>query len=138
MIFIDTSALLARYVERDQHFAVARECWAQLLASETMLVTSCHVIVETLTLMGRRTNYKFAAERARKLYASTHFTILRATEQSEIDAVAWFERMAGVKASFTECISFSLMQRLGIREVFTFDEDFTHAGFHVIPDRKDL
>ncbi|BBO31006.1 type II toxin-antitoxin system VapC family toxin [Lacipirellula parvula] len=138
MIFIDTSALLARYVERDQHFAAARECWAELLSSETMLVTSCHVVVETLTLLGRRTDYKFAAERARRLYASTQFTILRATEQSEIDAVAWFERMAGVKASFTDCISFSLMQRLGISDVFTFDDDFTHAGFRVIPNRKNL
>jgi uncharacterized protein len=135
MIFVDSSAFLARYLERDQHHVAARQPWAELLESKTMLVTSCHVIVETLTLLGRRTNYRFAAERARNLYASTHITILRADEQSEIDAVSWFERMAAHQVSFADCISFSLMKRLGIGEAFAFDNHFSLAGFTVIPNR---
>ena len=133
MIFIDSSAFLARYLTHDQHHVAGRQSWAELLESQTKLVTSCHVIVETLTLLGRRAGYRFAADRARSLYASTHITILRADEQSEIDAVTWFERLAGLQVSFTDCISFSLMMRLGINEAFTFDRHFSQAGFIVLP-----
>lgn len=135
MIYIDTSAFLARYLAKDQHHAIGAQTWTELLESRTMLVTSCYVIVETLTLLGRRAGYRFAAERARRLYASTHITILRADEQCEIDAVNWFERMAGLQVSFTDCISFSLTKRLEIREAFSFDNHFAQAGFKLISHR---
>lgn len=135
MIFIDTSAFLARYLARDQHYVAGAQTWTELLKSQSMLVTSCYVVVETMTLLGRRAGYRFAAERARNLYASTHITILRADEQSEIDAVHWFERMAGLQVSFTDCISFSIMKRLKIEEAFSFDEHFSQAGFKLISHR---
>lgn len=135
MIFVDTGALLARYLTRDQHHAAARTLWAELTNSETHLITTSHVVSETLTLLGRRSSYRYAAERARPLFASTHIQIIHATEKCEIDAIQWFERMAGHKVSFTDCISFALMQTLGIGEAFTFDEDFVIAGFETLPRR---
>jgi uncharacterized protein len=135
MMFIDTSAFVARYLAHDQYHEAARNFWAELTDSETPLVTSSHIISEALTLLGRRSSYRYAAERARSLFASTHVQILRASEGSEIDAVFWFERMAGHRVSFTDCISFALMQRLGIRQAFTFDEHFVHAGFEIYPGR---
>lgn len=35
--------------------------------------------------------------------------------------------------SFTDCLSFLVMERLGIQQVLTFDKHFIQAGFKVLP-----
>ena len=64
MIFVDTGALLARFVARDQHHTRAQRAWKQLRRNEWQSYTSNFVLNETFTLLARRTTYDFAAERA--------------------------------------------------------------------------
>ena len=47
----------------------------------------------------------------------------------------WFE-MDWSKLSFTDCVSFAVMKRLGLTDVATFDEHFTRAKFIVHPTRS--
>jgi predicted nucleic acid-binding protein len=35
--------------------------------------------------------------------------------------------------SFTDCVSFAVMWDLGIKDAFTFDHNFTQAGFRIHP-----
>ncbi len=42
-----------------------------------------------------------------------------------------FEKYADQRVSFTDCISFVLMRRHKIRQVFSFDRHFELAGFVV-------
>lgn len=133
MIFIDTGAFLARYVQRDQHHQSAVAIWNELAADGTSCVTSNFILSETLTLLGRRTTYRFAAERARVIYSSSALQILRPEAADEASAVILFEQFADHQVSFCDCVSFVLMRRHGITEVFAFDEHFTMAGFHLRP-----
>ncbi|WP_295544351.1 PIN domain-containing protein [uncultured Thiohalocapsa sp.] len=129
MIFIDTGAFLARHLSRDQHHAEAVAGWQALANAEQACSTSNFVLDELLTLLGRRAGFTFAAERARALYASSVLTILRPDRDCEVAAIAWMERYADQRVSFTDCVSFELMHNHRIDTAFTFDRHFELAGF---------
>ena len=63
--------------------------------------TSNFVLDETLTLLARRTDYRFASERGRALYSSGELHILRPTLEDELAAFDWFEKYADQEVSFT-------------------------------------
>ena len=86
---------------------------------------------ETFTLLARRAGYQFAAQRARRILSSGVLTILRPIEEDEYAAVDLLEKYADQAVSFTDFVSFVLMRRHGIREVFSFDSHFARAGFQL-------
>jgi predicted nucleic acid-binding protein len=48
-------------------------------------------------------------------------------------AVAAFLASSRRQVSLVDFVSFEVMQRVGIRTAFSFDRDFTRAGFRVVP-----
>ncbi len=132
MTFIDTGAFLGRYLPDDQHHATALAGWAHLTAKRLPLCTSNLVLNETITLLARRADYRFAAERARIIHASSALRILRPTHEDERAAVDWLEKFADQKVSFTDAVSFVLMRRHRISRAFTFDRHFELAGFNCL------
>jgi len=70
MIYIDTGAFLARHLSKDQYHRQANTFWDSIRKKSETCVTSNFVLDETFTLIGRRTGYGFAAQRARNIYAS--------------------------------------------------------------------
>ena len=133
MIYIDTGAFLARYLSHDQYHKQATPFWGQIYNDREFCSTSNFVLDETFTLLGRRSGYAFAAKRAKNIYASKLLTILRPTREDEIKAIEFFEKYAEHRVSFTDCISFVLMNREGIKRVFSFDTHFQRAGFTLLP-----
>jgi len=135
VIFVDTGPLLARHIARDQYHGQATTAWGRLERRNEAWCTSNFVLDELFTLLGRRTGYPFAAERARHLYASRRVTILRPAEEEEREALDLFEKYADQAVSFTDCTSFALMRSHRIRRCFTFDRHFVLAGFTRWPPR---
>jgi len=133
MTFIDTSAFLARYLSRDQYHRAALDTWRALEPAGEPLVTSNFVLDETFTLLGRYTNYLFAAERAKIIYASQALTILRPGLDDELAALELFSKYADQRISFTDATAFVLMRKHGIARVFSFDRHFAYAGFELMP-----
>lgn len=133
MIFVDTGAFLARHVRRDRHHEKARTAWAEVRARRRRCLTSNFVLDETLTLLGRRVSYVFAAERAAVWWGSEALSIARPDERDELAAIELFRKYADQGVSFTDCVSFALMKRNRVRTAFTFDRHFAAAGFEVWP-----
>ena len=133
MIFVDTGAFLARFVKSDQHHRRAREAWKRLSRSSWNCYTTNFVLNETFTLMGRRTTYDFAVERALALMTSDQLVILRPDREDELRAILLFRKFAYQRVSYTDCISFVLMKQRGLHRAFTFDRHFVDAGFEVWP-----
>ena len=131
MIYVDTGAFLARYLSGDQYHKEAVRLWNKLEKSGKPFGTSNGVVYETLTLLARRAGYGFAAERARNMYSSESLTLLRMAQEDEWAAIGFFEKYADKEVSFIDCVSFALMRRTGIEQVFTFDRHFEMAGFHI-------
>jgi predicted nucleic acid-binding protein len=131
MIFIDTGALLARYLEQDQHHKEAIQKWEKVRIANKKCLVSNFVLDEFFTLLARRTTYKFAAEKAHIIYASNVFEIVRPDQIIEEQSIALFAKLSDQKISFTDCISFALMKRYKVKHVFSFDHHFISAGFHL-------
>jgi len=131
-VFIDTGAFIARFIEKDQYHLQAVELWELLRQEDAQCVTSNFVLDETFTLLGRRAGYEFAHERALNLYASQALTILRPDLDDEMIGLNYFKKYADQSVSFTDCLSFALMDRIQTQRVFTFDKHFSWAGYQLL------
>ena len=133
MIFVDTGAFVGRYFPRDQYHPAALRMWDELARSREPFITSNFVLDEAFTQLARKAGYPFAADKARRIYASSTILILRPSEDHERMALDFFEKFADQEVNFTDCVSFALMRSHGIHRVFTFDRHFRLAGFDVSP-----
>ncbi len=131
-IFIDTGAFLAKEIAADQHHRAAVEFWKRLVGERSLLFSSEHVIDETATLLGRRTNYAWAADWGKDALASG-IEWLSTSSDDHQEAFKLMRKFADQGVSYTDCVSFALMRREGIRDIFGFDGHFSAAGFRVWP-----
>lgn len=130
-IYADTSALLALADARDQLHGRARAVHRSLADRRALLVTTVHVVDETLTLVRRRVHHRRAVEFGGSLLGSGSFEVVYPGGEATAQALRWFERYADVPLSFTDCLSFVVMRGLGLTEAFTFDDHFRLMGFEV-------
>jgi uncharacterized protein len=133
MIFVDTGAFLARYLRQDQYHGLACSGWKRIAVKKETCLTSNFVLDELFTLLARRADHAFSAETARTIYHSGVFEILRPGFEDELEALRFLEKYADQKVGFTDCVSFALMRRRGIKRVFSFDHHFARAGFVLWP-----
>ena len=131
MIFVDTGAFVGRFLVNDQYHETALQLWDKVERGNETCVTSNLVMVEFITLLARRSSPGFAAEKARLIYGSSRFEILRPGPVDEAEAMAVLVKYEDQRISFTDCLSFVVMRRAGIRLAFTFDSHFPLAGFEL-------
>lgn len=55
--------------------------------------------------------------------------IVRVSRELEEKALDIFEKYDDKYFSFTDCVSFAVMQEMNIKEAFAFDEHFSQMGF---------
>lgn len=134
-VFIDTGAFIARYDQDDQHHHEALALWARLAPTtgRWRLVTSGGVLTETFTLLGRRTNFPYAARIARQILESSSFTVCWQEPEIASAALTWFAKFADQSISWVDCESFAYMKAGRMTRVFTFDRHFDDAGFRRFP-----
>ncbi len=133
MIYIDTGPFLGRYLQKDQYHEKAAKAWKRLEKENQSCLTSNFVLDEVLTFLARQAGYSFSAEKGKIIYDSQALEILRPSEEDERKALGLFEKFADQKVSYTDCVSFALMQKKKIKLVFSFDSHFQQAGFQRWP-----
>jgi predicted nucleic acid-binding protein len=57
----------------------------------------------------------------------------RAVSYFKIAVKRYFKRYKDQKIDLTDCLSFSIMERMDINTPFTFDSDFQTHGFEMLP-----
>jgi predicted nucleic acid-binding protein len=129
LIFIDTGAFLARYIQADQFHKKASALWTKIEKKEIKCFTSNFILDELATLLFRRTGADFAESRMMNIYASTRIEILRPTKDEELTAITLMKKYSEHEISYTDCTSFCLMKKNKLNIAFTFDEHFSYAGF---------
>jgi predicted nucleic acid-binding protein len=118
-IFIDSSVWFAATVVRDRRNAEAKS----ILHGTTAHVTTDHVLVETWLLLNSRYHYQ-AAERFWEGIRRGAVRIESATVADLEAAWAIGESFADQDFSIVDRTSFVVMERLGVTQVASFDNDF--------------
>lgn len=128
-IFVDTSAFKAIVDENDDFNLKAEKKIKELVDKGCELVTSNFVVDECATLLRIKCGLKKALYFKGYLVDSIPgITLYRVMARDEVCAWGLFEKeWSGL--SFTDCVSFAMMKRLGIKKYFGFDEHFDRAGF---------
>lgn len=130
MVYLDTSALLAVLDAADEHHLQAKEVWTGLLTSGATLVASSYVLVEAYALIQRRLGME-----AVQVFHADIVPLLKVEWVSEAIHLCGAHALVTANRrtlSLVDCVSFEVMRRLGIKDVFTFDQDFAEQGFNCL------
>ena len=130
LVFLDTVGIIALLDEDDQWHAAAVAAYDQMRATGARTVTTSHVLWECGNSAARRPYRGDVAELRLKLCQRQRCLEVRAADEE----TAWADYQVGSvgDAGIVDHISFVVMRRLGIRQVFTHDKHFTVAGFEVL------
>lgn len=122
MIFIDSSAFIAYFVSSDINHDKAGELFNEITEKE--LVTSQEIIDETLNWLTRKVSKKITYEVGNLLLNEDITRILQTLKEDKINALETIKRYSDHNLSFTDAISFTVIKRLKIKDIFSLDKDF--------------
>lgn len=134
MIFLDTGFVFALFAQDDANHERVNAVMDEYRGRDLydIVITTNHVVAETITLLrsgvhrDAQVAHEVAVQVGRQLFTGVFGRIHQATAEEEWEAFAYLARHRDKEYSFTDCLSFVVMEKLGIREAFAVDSDFTH------------
>lgn len=132
-IFVDSSAFVSVTDQSERQYERA-STWFGNVPFSTKLLTTQFILDESITrirtLMGTHSAHEFAND----LLNSDHCQIIWIQKEHFLRALEKFKKYSDQTFSFTDCTSFVVMEEKGIKDAFTFDDDFKRAGFRMHPE----
>jgi len=137
VIFLDTSFLYPLFNAEDLDHSRVKKVFEEYRGQRLneLLVTTPQVIFETITLVRTAqrdgkppadVRHRNAVHVGERLFAGKLARIHRPTEDDERTAFQYFRKHADQVYSMVDCMSFLVMDQLGITEALAVDRDFTH------------
>jgi len=126
-VFLDSVGLIALWVRSDQWHVAASKAFADLQAATRLYVTTPFVLAECGNAASRRPFRRDVVTLRNKLEANNG--LIHPADQDWKDAWTAYERGRPGDPGIVDCISFAVMRRYGLTEVFSNDQHFTAAGF---------
>ena len=125
-VFADTSFYIALLNRRDEHHRHAYQFAAE---HEGEFVTSAWVIEELADYLCDVPNRALFLSMYEDLRHDARVTIIPLSTELFDQGIALYAARPDKNWSLTDCISFSIMERLQLREAAATDHHFTQAGF---------
>ncbi len=131
-IFIDTSAFIALRVKDDVNYERAQSFLTAIREQRLRLHTTNFILDEVYTYFCR--NHEIAIEMGELIMNNPLILLHRVSADDEKKAWELLKTFMDKDFSYTDTASFALMERLGIKTAFAFDEHFYQYGkFFVVP-----
>ncbi len=127
----DTSALLALFFRDDQNHPAAANFVRQ--NPQARFVITELVLAEVVTRLRARAGAAKAVGVAHDLLESRRYDLLLADVEVLRGALARMARFSDKRLSLADCVSFEIMESLGLDSAFTFDRDFRDCGYRMLP-----
>lgn len=136
-LFVDTSALYARFVDNSPRHDAAMAVFDGIGSGELPyrpLVTSNFVCSELATLLLRKATHHVASDALARIRESEIVTVVHPDETAFADTCRSFARFDDQQISFADHSTTVLAQRSDIDHVFTFDDDFRTFDLTLVPE----
>jgi len=131
-IFVDTGAWFALADEDDAHHKDAASIFPSLLQSYKELVTSNLVVAESYILILKGLGHNAAVDFLDHMNGSPRIKRLHATFDIEKEAEEILKRYIDQDFSYTDAVSFTIMDKFKIKKAFTYDKHFQIMGFIIV------
>ena len=131
--FLDTGYVIALEADDDQHHREALRHWKDLIKQSPDFVTTSYVFDEVVTFFNSRGRHAKAVELGHRLLESPSVRLIQVDQHLFDEGWRYLQGRPDKRFSLTDCISFVIMEREGLREALSFDGHFKQAGFRRLP-----
>jgi predicted nucleic acid-binding protein len=128
-VFLDTAYLIALFNARDEWHARAKGIAPSITGRS---VTTAWVLTELIDGFRHPSKRAKVMEFLEDMEADDRFITVPPTEELFRAGLRFFEKRPDQEWSLTDCISFVVMERKGLRDAATTDHHFEQAGFNVL------
>lgn len=132
-LFVDTSGWFGLADPRDAAHPRLKQALEERVRGGAPIVTSNLVIAETYALLMRRIHRSAALAFLQEVGRPPNRVVTSTTDHEARAQRDWLERYTDQDFSFTDAVSFVVMEERGIREVLGLDRRFADAGFQLLP-----
>jgi predicted nucleic acid-binding protein len=130
-LFVDSGAWIALRSRRDQHHAAADQAFRVAIERRIPLLTTNLVVAETHRLTLYRAGREAALRALERIDTSASVTVHFATNDDHLAARRWLDRLAPQPVTYTDAVSFAVIEATKCTHVLGFDQDFAAAGFEL-------
>jgi predicted nucleic acid-binding protein len=131
-IFLDTGFLIALSDERDKNHARAKTSLREHVSGGARFVLARNILIEYLDGVTKRIGKDKAIEELDNILNSKLLVVEPVTESDWDKAIMYFRKYSDQQIDMTDCMSFAIMERLELKSVLTFDNDFKIHGLEVM------
>jgi uncharacterized protein len=128
-VLVDSGAWIALLSARDQHHGEADTLFRHAVRGRVPLVTTNVVLAEVHRLLLFRAGIRAAATALDRIEASELVRIVYPTAVHHAAARVGMARLADQRLTYTDAVSFAVMEATPCAAVLGFDRDFVVAGF---------
>jgi uncharacterized protein len=131
-VFLDTVGLIALLNEDDSLHDKACEAFAAIGRSARNVVTTNLVLCEVGNGLARTSLRREVGDLIRELDSDPLAVVIHVSREQFEDGVQLYLTRPDKQWGLIDCISFTTMKTLGLREAFTADHHFEQAGLRVL------
>jgi hypothetical protein len=131
-LFLDTSFVVALENTSDRHHRIAKKLDKKLLKQEARLLLHSGIVLEIGDGFGRLERRKKGVELLARFHREDGYQIEPISSDLLQQAQELYRERGDKEWGLTDCVSFVLMTRHGIKEALTADVHFRQAGFRAL------
>jgi len=131
-VFIDTSAWLALVNKTDALHEKAKQIRNRFLKQPVQFLVTDYILVEIANTLSRIPFRASAIRLINLIQASSNIQLVEINREIYGEAWEMYRSRLDKEWSLTDCTSFVIMNRAGIKDAFTSDHHFEQAGFNIL------